>query len=102
MAFFNTKANEWLFIDTALADLLKKRFDCTVQQLANLVFVTGFNNKKRAVIFQALVTTLEIDGKRFTNSIFLITDLRHYKIIVSRKWIAEIDITFAVRKRKLV
>lgn len=89
-------------MDTQRAIDAAKFFGVPVLPLSQSCQVKGFNGKAGMPITHAIILHLWVDGRRFLNMPFLITDLGQYDIIIGKKWLATQDIWLDMKNQKLI
>lgn len=98
----DTGANGYLFMDTQRATELAKFFGIPTRRLDSPVATKGYDGKAGSAITHAIICHLLIDGRRFLNQPFLITNLGQHDMIIGRKWFDHYDVWLNVKHRRLV
>ena len=81
----DTRANEYLFINTKKAIELAHFYNIPTEPLRQPVKIRGFSSSDRPQIIHTIKHHLIIGGQQFLNQTFLILNLRQYKAIISRQ-----------------
>jgi hypothetical protein len=91
-ALADTRANAFALLDTRCARKISEFLNTPLETLKRPVPVKGYNRQAGRPITSILQIHLQVNRRRLYNMPFLVTDLGHYDVILSRKWLACLDL----------
>jgi len=84
-ALANIKANAFALFNTKCTKKISKFLNTLLETLKRLVPIRGYNRQARKPITLILQTYLQVNRQQLYNIPFLVTNLKHYNVILSCK-----------------
>ena len=102
MALIDTGATPCSAIHEKVATVLRREWQAPYVPLPEALGVEGYNGQAGNQVTHALILTLQIDGRRFVNTLFLVTNLGHHDLILGRAWLAHQKVLADCANHRLV
>ena len=95
-ALANSRANAFALLNTNYVKKISKFLNTPMETLEKPILVKGYDGQMGTPITSVLQTHFWINGRRQYNMPFLITDLGSHNAILSRKWLAYLNLQLDV------
>ena len=98
----NSRANAFALLNTKCAKNISKFLNTPIEILEKPILVKGYNKQMGTPITSVLQTHFQINRRQQYNMPFLITDLGSHDAILSREWLAYLNLQLDVWNRRLI
>jgi hypothetical protein len=100
-ALCDTGAQTKLLISPLVARQAEKRLGARIVRLTRSIQLQDYRRQPAGRVKRKLIATLEIDGRRFPEQHFLITETGH-DVFIGLEWMDEHDVSLNCRHRKII
>lgn len=100
-ALCDTGADARLLVSPTVAARAQKSLHARITKLKKPIRLRDFRRRAAGTVTMKMIASLEIDGRRFPNETFWVTETGH-DVFIGQYWLAEKNVLMWPRERKLI